>query len=558
MTLYRLLIVDDEPYIVDALADLCERAPTLDVEVYKSYSASEALGWLKRTKIDIVLSDIKMPGLSGLALQKEIRRYWPNCKIIFLTGHDQFAYIQEATRAGSIDYILKTEGNDAVLLALENGIRLLDQDLAAGSLVIQAEENMRKALPFLQKQFVLDWLQSDPKYLRESSLPERFAELDMPLKADRPCLLVLGRVDTWNEQVSPGTRSLYRYAIENIMNELLSPMVTTLSVDYDRTKTVWLLQYHEEEPGDKESRQEADKRVIRFVHGTLERIQAECRTLLKLETSFAAAHEWVAWKRLPPKLATLRDLLSSGLGIGHECLLVEAAAGAQPATLSVMESRSRMHLKKIELLRGCLDNGEQEEFYTLLAEVMDLSEASSGHYVFLLRMEIYYELVAVFIPHIVELQEASGVEQINFDDLTHYKAHASWEDATDFFRQLTDLIFSHKEQNKYEQQHEVIIKINRYIEQNLAGDLSLTQIGEQVGHNPSYLSRLYKQITGEGLSEAITTARLAKAKELLSSTPLKIHEVSAAVGFISPPYFYRFFKKATHLTPQEYRELKNT
>lgn len=556
--MYRLLIVDDEPYIVDGLADLCEGAETLEVEVYKSYSASEALNWLKRTKIDIVLSDIKMPGLSGLALQKEIRRYWPHCKIIFLTGHDQFSYIQEATRGGSIDYILKAEGNDAVLSALEKGIRLLDQDMEAGSLVSQAQENMRKALPFLQKRFVLDWLQSGPEYLQVQNIHERFEELDMPLHADLPSLMLLCRVDTWNDQDSLGMRSLYLYAIENIMSELLSPMVSYIAVEYDRAKMVWLLQYREGELEVGESHEEAVKRVTRFVHGTLEQIQMECRTLLKLKTSFAASNEWVSWKQLPSKLETLRELLSSGLGIGHESLLVETALEVQPAVEPGMKARSRIHLKRIELLRGCLDNGEKEEFYTLLTEVTNVADTSSGSYEFLLRMEIYYELVAVFIPHIVEFQEVCGTKQINFDELTEFKAHESWEAACAFLRQLSDLIFSYKEQNKYEQQHEVIIKVNHYIEHNLAGDLSLTQIGEMVGHNPSYLSRLYKQITGEGLSESITAARLAKAKELLSNTNIKIHEVAASVGFISPPYFYRFFKKATHLTPQEYRELKNT
>lgn len=80
---YRILIVDDEPFIVNGLAELCLGAEFLELEVYKAYSSSEALGWLKRAKMDIVLSDIKMPGLNGLALQKEISRQWPHCKVIF-------------------------------------------------------------------------------------------------------------------------------------------------------------------------------------------------------------------------------------------------------------------------------------------------------------------------------------------------------------------------------------------------------------------------------------------------------------------------------------------
>jgi two-component system response regulator YesN len=88
----------------------------------------------------------------------------------------------------------------------------------------------------------------------------------------------------------------------------------------------------------------------------------------------------------------------------------------------------------------------------------------------------------------------------------------------------------------------------------LADDLSLTRLAEVASLNASYLSRLYKQQTGKGLMEFITEARIAKARTLLLGTTMKIHEISAAVGLFSSTYFARVFKKATSLTPQEYRD----
>lgn len=276
---------------MNGLADLCERSEHLNLEIHKAYSASEALSWLKRTKMDIVLSDIKMPGMSGLALQKEIVKLWPHCKVIFLTGYDDFSYIQEAIREGSVDYILKTEGNDAVLKAIEKTMVLLDQELAADSLIARARENLRMALPFLQQQYMLELLQRAPGRTRREELEQRFRELDMKLVADKPCLVLLCRVDSWSHLGGPAAQPLLLYAVQNITSELLAPMTVSMSVEYGRSKLIWMLQYKGDQSAHRLTRENEpiEDRVKRFVHGMLEQIQETCKSLLKLKTSFALA-----------------------------------------------------------------------------------------------------------------------------------------------------------------------------------------------------------------------------------------------------------------------------
>ena len=66
--MYRILVIDDEPIIADGLYELFAQDETCALEVHKVYSAPDALKLLDRLRIDIVLSDIKMPGMNGLAL----------------------------------------------------------------------------------------------------------------------------------------------------------------------------------------------------------------------------------------------------------------------------------------------------------------------------------------------------------------------------------------------------------------------------------------------------------------------------------------------------------
>jgi two-component system response regulator YesN len=75
----------------------------LRLDIYRAYSAIEGLEWLNRTKIDIVLTDIRMPGMSGLELHERVVRQWPRCRVIFLTGFTQFNYIQTAMRGGGVE-----------------------------------------------------------------------------------------------------------------------------------------------------------------------------------------------------------------------------------------------------------------------------------------------------------------------------------------------------------------------------------------------------------------------------------------------------------------------
>lgn len=100
----------------------------------------------------------------------------------------------------------------------------------------------------------------------------------------------------------------------------------------------------------------------------------------------------------------------------------------------------------------------------------------------------------------------------------------------------------------------MVYTLHQYIAVHLSEDLSVNALAEKVYLNPVYLSRAYKQATGEKLSEYILVRRLERAKQLLQQPEKKISEIGYLIGLDSAAHFSRVFKKYTGLSPQEYRE----
>src|SRR5262245_54084998 len=99
-----VLVVEDEPYVRESLRDM------LDARGYETNAApsvDSALAILARTPVDVVLTDLKMPGAGGLELIQSVRKQFPDLPIVVLTGFGTISSAVECVRAGASDYILK-------------------------------------------------------------------------------------------------------------------------------------------------------------------------------------------------------------------------------------------------------------------------------------------------------------------------------------------------------------------------------------------------------------------------------------------------------------------
>lgn len=103
-----------------------------------------------------------------------------------------------------------------------------------------------------------------------------------------------------------------------------------------------------------------------------------------------------------------------------------------------------------------------------------------------------------------------------------------------------------------EYKNRTITSVQNYIKEHITERLSLSDIAEQYGLSPNYLSALFKKYTDVGFSEYIQRARIEKAKELMQDSTLKVYEISDMLNFDNAFYFSKVFKKHTGMSPKEY------
>jgi DNA-binding NtrC family response regulator len=110
----KILVVDDDETVLRSYRR--SLASTLcNVEV--AWNGSEALQAMEQQAFDVVLLDLRMPGMDGMAVLKTIKQKWPNCEVVIITGYPCLETAKEAVRLGAYDYLAKPVGPDDIINA---------------------------------------------------------------------------------------------------------------------------------------------------------------------------------------------------------------------------------------------------------------------------------------------------------------------------------------------------------------------------------------------------------------------------------------------------------
>ena len=258
---YKILIVDDEPAAIENIAGLIRRIPGCAADVYRAGSASEALRLLEEGRMDLVITDIEMPGQNGLALTGRIRERWPQCQVIILTAFSQFQYAYSAIQLHAADYILKAESDESIIAKIQQILENTEAERKDSAQIAQRQGSHATT----QEQMLTQLLSSEMEPARQAEL---LKQNGFPLRS-RDIFLVLSQTE--NQSVSLA-------ALNGLMAHYTQDQVSGICCgQLSGGNATWLL----------EPVQSATETEIAHISGLLELVQSACQNALGVGLSLA-------------------------------------------------------------------------------------------------------------------------------------------------------------------------------------------------------------------------------------------------------------------------------
>lgn len=526
--MYRLLIVDDEPFLVEGLRMLFENAERYEFEIYTALSAKDALRVLERTRMDIVISDIHMFGMDGLELLETVKRLWADCRVIMLTGYSDFEYVQTALNSGADAYVLKTQDDTQLLSAVDKCIAALEDVRCKASLAELANQALRDSVPLLQRELLNDLLHGVSN--DAVSRAKRFADYNILLNPDKGVFLVGARLDG---DCAAGFSTISQ--INTVLTHFSSPKTVSVFTSWENRYILWVLQFY--------ARTEQPADAYSYISEVLDIVQQRCAEVFDIRVSMICADGEATWEELPAAYQKMRRLLTYALpaegamAVGSEKFFDDRNTVMPGADFGAMTAALQCQKKQVF-----------DEQLTIFCH-------AQRHSPYPERLKAHHEFCAMILEY---LQGANRTEEFlsAFDGLFILETPLPENQALleQSLGRLTQWLFSFPAEDLTAKRNAQLLQtLHTYIAAHVDADLSLPALAQTVFLSPVYLSRLYKQLTGSNLSEYVQSVRLKHARSLLEHSSVRVSDIAYQSGFESAAHFSRTFKKAFGITPQEYR-----
>lgn len=545
----NLLIVDDERYIVNYLFTLIEEHIKTDLNIQKAYSGAEALEILSVSKIDLMLLDIHMPGCSGLELARQVGESWPRCHIIFLTAYDNFEYIYQANRLSHTSYLLKTESDETILTEVRRVIENILKESQTELLLDGARSKDRLLTHLMQQNLLREILTGhDPHQIfQELAL----AGSDFCLDVSRPVYLAYMVVHL--RSIDEYAKNMSTFVLEylTLAEELLDHSFSNTMLNLNHGNMLWFFQ-----PSKDFSKSIPNE--LTFLKSCLEDLMNYSMTTLHRNVNLILYPQPVpldAAANTYYRLLQQLEIQNNGNTWTVSSVSVFEPRAASETSVTFKNSDRNTASQKLQELSFYLYQNTWSEYLLTLHTLRDLCKKQKSMHA-LEAIEIYLGISTTLISYITlyHLQEKLAPRTAIYP-LYHLNDFPNWEEAFHYLEHFSTQLFDVLSLNATDKNEAVIQKIKTYIKEHLHETISLSTLSSIVNYNETYISRLFRQITGIKLSEYIYQERLTKAKHLLATSNDPIQTIASAAGFDSQQYFSLCFKKATGISPSEYQRM---
>lgn len=536
--LLNVLIIDDEPLVRGYIRSLLDWESCGFVICGEAVDGGEALDRMAHMQPDIVLLDIHMPGMDGVALSSRIAEKYASTKIIVLSSYDNYDYVRDTLQNGVVDYLLKHRIDGALMLQTLQKAR--DKILEEAR---KAELDKRLAR---EREFVSPTLVET--YLKELVLgnKERF---DLMEEYFRSLKLFTGKSAMMIGvlQISYFDLITYRYKDSEkngLVKHVMDICRQTLQNDegsymayieqgrfallfvFDGVKSegaLWQQVYN------RRSRMESSLRLFLNLRADFG-FGGVCNRLNEADRFYQEACRNMEHKEAGP--------LPKEHGAPYE-------KGSSPVTALTI-SQEKQLLTAMETGNGGLAELVINEIFDMLKQE---SPSSRG--------------VQVIVKEMLDIAFKAGRKaDIQLDwtgakqDLSRRAGHETLEDIKARIQSLYSTLMDEMRRNQQQESYSKYVRqALDYISRHYREDISLEKAAKDIGITHTYLSRLFKVETGVSFTERLNHVRIEVSKKFMDGGE-SVKELYENVGFKNYSYFFKVFKEITGSTPLEYMKNK--
>jgi two-component system response regulator YesN len=517
----KVLIVDDEKNIRLGLRSMIAREFPETYAFEFAGDGEEALALLMRMPIDIVITDIRMPVMDGIALINRIQELdqKPKPAVLILSGHDDFHYAKEAIRCEVKEYLLKPIVRDELsrtLLRLEKEIKQKEQ------INEQLTSSNQQREAFQESQ--LSYLLRSP-HLGEDDLRSKLLGIEMQ----------------WIDEGFQLGVLQYRGNVQGMGHtEFLARIQTEIGNATEKFRTrrthVW----------DKEN-----QIVLIAEHGELFQYLAE-------RIAGSGYFTYSMGLSVPTRGVThLQAAYQEAQQALKYTFLLSVPGVVRFESISQKSRNFAIPTEPIKKIANMLGTDRDKEMTALLMEVLDIKTVT--------RFDIaYLEAVSrAFNEHVFDkVFHVYGGESVEIlrlfkkvGDISNFTYfHDYFHSVEGLLHRLNDYVRSMK---TFHIDHKEMKKAVQFMQDNYLKDLNMTIVSNYVSLNYSYFSQAFKEYTGESFVNYLKKLRIDRARELLTTTDYKVYEISEMAGFENTKHFSRVFKEMEGVSPQEYRDQRH-
>lgn len=472
-------------------------------------NGKDALELVKTLKPHIVITDIVMPVMDGLELEKILRTKFPDIQIIVLSSYSDFDYVRNSFQSGAVDYILKPTLNPENLLSTMKKVALRitgvtihsQRDLSITACIKQmlsgfSDENAKDQLQnaFSEDRFVLVGMDIDRIFGQEKSSIEKQKKM----------------LSFTTDEIIPN----YNY-VQLIVNQ----MVLLLLFNFNQSKEDELF------------------KSLRYISDKI--AKREPRTF------FVASKVFTDIEMLKKVYngAFLRNLDSYFYYKGKHFLTEKEFKKIKTANKFNIADYKKL-IETLQITKA-LDYLENYVITVLSQWSMDEMELK------LLVQNSWYQIISALEEQGLN---ADNLSYLKRDCLVKIYGCSYAEDFKDVFLIIQKDLLAIVEKYEVETRGSTIKNILNYIDNHYNEQLTLASLAKKFHFNYTYLSSYFNLHHKEGFSEYLNNERIKHASNFLKKGTLSISEICGIVGYTDHSYFTRVFKRITGMTPREFRK----